>query len=234
MNILLQFLQVIFVEQDVIKWTLWKASCVPLLPLPKVRCIPVFQGRWQSMFCWTAHFYVGKRSIFFARPYSFCLSYWILQAFSCLCADFCTPFSPFLNRGLSWRRNVFGMSLDYKPIPVYAVVLVCWLCEFAAGWQTQLEQVGEKKKKKTSWWYKPALCVLGSSTVYFYCTWSINLSIILCCHYFLIVFLYAHEMRVMHCFNLCEWPLMCAWQTRWGLPNALDVSVNKDVNSFLV
>lgn len=157
-----------------------------------------------AFLCW-------KEQHLFTRPFSFCLSYWIFQAFSCLCADFCTPFfSPSLKRGLSWRRNVLDTSLDYKPIPIYAVVLLCWLCEYAAGWQTQLEQVGEKKKKKKS--YKPALCVLGSSTVYFYCTWSINLSIDLCCHYFLILCLsvfYAYEMRVMHCFNLCEWPLVC-------------------------
>lgn len=87
-------------------------------------------------------------------------------------------------------------------------LLTLWVCRWLAnsigtGW-------GKGKKKKKS--YKPALCVLGSSTVYFYCTWSINLSIDLCCHYFLILCLsvfYAYEMRVMHCFNLCEWPLVC-------------------------
>lgn len=188
---MLHFLQVIFVEQDVILWgaqnqvnLLTSKLCSPFVP-SKSEMYPCFSREMTIHILLNGAFLCWKEKHLFTRPFSFCLSYWIFQAFSCLCADFCTPFFPSLKRGLSWRRDVLDMSLDYKPIPIYAVVLLCWLCEYAAGWQTQLEQVGEKKKKQQS--YKPALCVLGSSTVYFYCTWSINLSIDLCCHYFLIL-----------------------------------------------
>ncbi len=64
---------------------------------------------------------------------------------------------------------------------------------FSIDWKSLLlvgklnwNRLGEKKKKKKD--YKPALCVLGSSTVYFYCTWSINLSVDLLSLFFDIVF----------------------------------------------
>lgn len=187
-----------------------KQAVFPFCPLQKWDVSLFFKGDDNPYFAEQCIFMLERAASFYKALLFLSFILDISGFFMSLCGLLYSFFSPSLKRGLSWRRNVLDTSLDYKPIPIYAVVLLYWLCEYAAGWQTQLEQVGEKKKKKKS--YKPALCVLGSSTVYFYCTWSINLSIDLCCHYFLILCLsvfYAYEMRVMHCFNLCEWPLVC-------------------------
>lgn len=169
-------MQVIFVEQDV-KWTLWTSKLCPPFAPSKSEMYPCFSREMTihillngAFLCWKEE--QGPSLSVFHTGY--------FRLFQSLCRLLYSPPPPSLKRGLSWRRNVFGMSHDYKPIPIYAVVLVCWL--WVCCWLANSIGTGWGKEKN-----KPALCVLGSSTVYFYCTWSINLSIDLCCHYFLIL-----------------------------------------------
>lgn len=99
--------QVIFVEQDVILCgaqnqvnPLTSKLCPPFAP-SKSEMYPCFSREMTIHILLNGAFLCWKERHLFTRTFSFCLSYWIFQAFSCLCADFCTPSPPSLKRGLS-------------------------------------------------------------------------------------------------------------------------------------
>lgn len=156
--------QVLVAEQDIILWgaqnqvNLFTSKLCPPFAPSKSGKYPCFSREM------TIHFYVGKSSIFIQGPSLFHTGYFRL----------CHLFVQTLKHDFSRRKRVPCLQTN-SSLCCRSSLLTVRVCRWLAN---SIETGWEKKD------YKPALCVLGSSTVYFYCTWSINLSIDLCCHYF--------------------------------------------------
>lgn len=143
----------------------------PLLPPPKVRSIPVFQREMTIHILQKGAFVRWKEQ---QGPSLSVFHTGYFRLFHLFYTSFPSKMKSCFERMEKWTGDVFWPHTGYnydvpkrswrwskRTIPIRShSLLTLRVCRWLAN------SIGTGFKKR----YKPALCVLGSSTVYFYCT----------------------------------------------------------------